>query len=56
MRVLTLIMIKRLMQKNTAELTERWRKQIKLSALSSLTERLKVQEKKKMVLKLKAKR
>jgi carboxyl-terminal processing protease len=32
--------------KNTAELTERWRKQIKLSALSSLTERLKVQEKK----------
>jgi carboxyl-terminal processing protease len=28
------------MQKNTAELTERWRKQIKLSALSSLTERL----------------
>jgi hypothetical protein len=24
------------MQKNTAELTERWRKQIKLSALSSL--------------------
>jgi carboxyl-terminal processing protease len=44
MRVLTPIMIKRLMQ-NTAELTERWRKQIKLSALSSLTERLKVQEK-----------
>jgi carboxyl-terminal processing protease len=32
MRVLTPIMIKRLMQKNT-ELTERWRKQIKLSAL-----------------------
>jgi hypothetical protein len=26
MRVLTPIMIKRLMQKNTAELTERWRK------------------------------
>jgi carboxyl-terminal processing protease len=33
------------MQKNTAELTERWRKQIKLSALSSL-ERLRVQENK----------
>jgi carboxyl-terminal processing protease len=32
--------------KNTAELTERWRKQIKLSALSSLTERLRVQENK----------
>jgi carboxyl-terminal processing protease len=28
------------------ELTERWRKQIKLSALSSLTERLRVQENK----------
>jgi carboxyl-terminal processing protease len=32
--------------KNTTELTERWRKQIKLSALSSLTERLRVQENK----------
>ncbi|TDE02883.1 carboxy terminal-processing peptidase [Flavobacterium hiemivividum] len=32
--------------KNTSELTERWRKQIKLSTLSSLTERLRVQEKK----------
>ncbi|MEZ7504143.1 carboxy terminal-processing peptidase [Flavobacterium sp. Arc2] len=32
--------------KNTAELTERWRKQIKLSTLSSLTERLRVQENK----------
>jgi carboxyl-terminal processing protease len=32
--------------KNTVELTERWRKQIKLSALSSLTERLRVQENK----------
>jgi carboxyl-terminal processing protease len=31
--------------KNTAELTERWRKQIKLSALSSLTERMRAQEK-----------
>lgn len=30
--------------KNIAELTERWRKQIKLSTLSSLTERLKIQE------------
>jgi carboxyl-terminal processing protease len=30
--------------KNIVELTERWRKQIKLSALSSLTERLRVQE------------
>ncbi|UQD55915.1 carboxy terminal-processing peptidase [Flavobacterium sp. K5-23] len=30
--------------KNLAELTERWRKQIKLSALSSLTDRLKAQE------------
>jgi hypothetical protein len=34
MRALTLTTIKHLMQKNTAELTERWRKQIKLSALS----------------------
>jgi carboxyl-terminal processing protease len=33
------------MQK-TAELTERWRKQIQIVALSSLTERLRVQEKK----------
>jgi carboxyl-terminal processing protease len=41
--------------KNTAELTERWRKQIKLSALSSL-ERLRVQENKTRVLKAKAKR
>ena len=32
--------------KNVAELTERWRKQIKLSTLSSLTERLKIQENK----------
>lgn len=32
--------------KNLAELTERWRKQIKLSTLSSLTERLKIQENK----------
>jgi len=32
--------------KNTAELNERWRKQIKLSTLSSLTERLRVQENK----------
>jgi carboxyl-terminal processing protease len=31
--------------KSVAELTERWRKQIKLSALSSLTDRLKIQEK-----------
>jgi carboxyl-terminal processing protease len=45
MRALTLTTIKHLMQ-NTAELTERWRKQIKLSALSSLTERLRVQENK----------
>lgn len=30
--------------KNTAELKEKWRKQIKLSTLSSLTERLKLQE------------
>jgi carboxyl-terminal processing protease len=30
--------------KNIAELSERWRKQIKLSTLSSLTERLKIQE------------
>jgi carboxyl-terminal processing protease len=30
--------------KNVSELTERWRKQIKLSALSSLTDRLKTQE------------
>jgi carboxyl-terminal processing protease len=41
---------------NTAELTERWRKQIKLSALSSLTERLRVQENKNKVLKAKAKK
>jgi carboxyl-terminal processing protease len=34
------------MQK-TAELTERWRKQIKLSALSSLTERLSSRKQKK---------
>ncbi|WP_418264056.1 carboxy terminal-processing peptidase [Flavobacterium faecale] len=32
--------------KNTTELNERWRKQIKLSALSSLTDRLKMQENK----------
>lgn len=32
--------------KNSAELNERWRKQIKLSTLSSLTERLRVQENK----------
>ena len=32
---------------NTAELKERWRKQIKLSTLSSLTDRLKLQEDKK---------
>lgn len=32
--------------KNKAELTERWRKQIKLSTLSSLTERMRVQENK----------
>ncbi|WP_396167967.1 carboxy terminal-processing peptidase [Flavobacterium sp.] len=32
--------------KNTAELKERWRKQIKLSTLSSLTDRLKIQENK----------
>ena len=31
--------------KNNTELTERWRKQIKLSALSSLTERMRAQEK-----------
>jgi hypothetical protein len=55
MRALTLTTIKHLMQ-NTAELTERWRKQIKLSALSSLTERLRVQENKTRVLKAKAKR
>ena len=30
--------------KNTAELKERWRKQIKLSTLSSLTDRIKLQE------------
>ncbi|HRB72179.1 MAG TPA: carboxy terminal-processing peptidase [Flavobacterium sp.] len=30
--------------KNTAELKEKWRKQIKLSALSSLTDKLKIQE------------
>ncbi|MFT7335095.1 MAG: carboxyl-terminal processing protease [Porticoccaceae bacterium] len=30
--------------KSAAELTDRWRKQIKLSTLSSLTERLKIQE------------
>lgn len=30
--------------KNTTELMERWRKQIKLSTLSSLTDRLKIQE------------
>jgi hypothetical protein len=56
MRALTLTTIKHLMQKNTAELTERWRKQIKLSALSSLTERLRVQENKTRVLKAKAKK
>jgi carboxyl-terminal processing protease len=33
--------------KNVAELKERWRKQIKLSTLSSLTDRLKIQEDKK---------
>lgn len=32
--------------KNTTELTERWRKQIKLSALASLTDRLRIQENK----------
>jgi carboxyl-terminal processing protease len=32
--------------KSAAELTDRWRKQIKLSTLSSLTERLKIQENK----------
>jgi carboxyl-terminal processing protease len=32
--------------KTVAELTDRWRKQIKLSTLSSLTERLKIQENK----------
>ncbi len=32
--------------KNTQELKERWRKQIKLSTLSSLTDRLKIQENK----------
>jgi len=32
--------------KNTAELTERWRKQIKLSTLSSLVDRLEIQENK----------
>jgi len=32
--------------KNVAELKERWRKQIKLSTLSSLTDRLKIQENK----------
>ncbi|MCI4442095.1 MAG: carboxy terminal-processing peptidase [Lentimicrobium sp.] len=32
--------------KNAAELKERWRKQIKLSTLSSLTDRLKIQENK----------
>ena len=32
--------------KNVEELTERWRKQIKLSTLSSLVDRLKVQENK----------
>ena len=32
--------------KNTSELKERWRKQIKLSTLSSLTDRLKIQENK----------
>jgi carboxyl-terminal processing protease len=31
--------------KNTAELRERWRKQIKLSALSSLTDKIELQEK-----------
>jgi carboxyl-terminal processing protease len=30
--------------KNVSDLTERWRKQIKLSALSSVTDRLKIQE------------
>ena len=33
--------------KNTAELKEKWRKQIKLSTLSSLTDKLKMQEDKK---------
>jgi carboxyl-terminal processing protease len=33
--------------KNVAELKERWRKQIKLSTLSSLTDRLKIQEDKR---------
>lgn len=33
--------------KNTAELKDKWRKQIKLSTLSSLTDRLKVEEDKK---------
>jgi carboxyl-terminal processing protease len=35
--------------KNNKELVDRWRKQIKLSTLSSLTERLKMQEKSKTV-------
>jgi hypothetical protein len=43
MRALTLTTIKHLMQ-NTAELTERWRKQI--VGTFPLTERLRVQEKK----------
>jgi carboxyl-terminal processing protease len=36
--------------KSAAELTDRWRKQIKLSTLSSLTERLKTQENKNKVI------
>jgi carboxyl-terminal processing protease len=38
---------KRHLMQKTAELTERWRKQIKLSALSSLTERLSSRKQKK---------
>jgi carboxyl-terminal processing protease len=37
--------------KNNKELTDKWRKQIKLSTLSSLTDRLKMQEKNKIVAK-----
>jgi carboxyl-terminal processing protease len=35
---------KKHLTQNVAELKERWRKQIKLSTLSSLTDRLKIQE------------
>jgi carboxyl-terminal processing protease len=36
--------------KSTAELKDRWRKQLKLSTLSSLTDRLKLQEDRSKVL------